>query len=79
MSDDAKCCAMKTAIRYNIISYSSAKNATDAAAITEVAAQPQRFMAGVSVNRPITRELLANIIITTINGAASTPLTTAAQ
>jgi hypothetical protein len=59
--------------------YSRMKNASDAAAITPVAAQPQIAIARDTVNRPITFGLRTISIITAISGAASTPLTTAAQ
>ena len=55
------------------------KNARDAAAITAVAAQPQIAIDGDSVSRPMTLGLRTISIITAMSGAASTPLTTAAQ
>ena len=55
------------------------KNASDAAAITAVAVQPQIAIGIDSVSRPMTRELRTISIITAMSGAASTPLTTAAQ
>ena len=59
--------------------YGRMKNARDAAAITAVAAQPQIAIDRDSVSRPITLGLRTISIITAISGAASTPLTTAAQ
>ena len=60
-------------------SYGRVKNARDAAAITAVAAQPQIAIDRDSVSRPMTLGLRTINIITAISGAASTPLTTAAQ
>lgn len=50
-----------------------------AAAMTAVASQPLIIAPRRSVSRPMARGLLAISIITVISGAASTPLTTAAQ
>jgi hypothetical protein len=55
------------------------KSAKDATAIVAVAAQPQIAIDRDSVSRPITLGLQTINIITAISGAASTPLTTAAQ
>ena len=51
------------------------KNASDAAAITPVAAQPQIAIARDTLKRPMTFGLRTISIITAISGAASTPLT----
>ena len=59
--------------------YGRMKNARDAAAITAVAAQPQIAIDRDSVSRPMTLGLRTISIITAMSGAASTPLTTAAQ
>ena len=57
----------------------NAKKMTVAAAITSVALQPSTDAPKGRVRRPIARALRTMSIITTISGAASTPLTTAAQ
>jgi hypothetical protein len=59
--------------------YGRVKSARDAAAITAVAAQPQIAIDRDSVSRPMTLGLRTISIITAMSGAASTPLTTAAQ
>ena len=59
--------------------YGKMKNASDAAAITPVAVQPQIAIDRDSVSRPMILELRTIIIITAMSGAANTPLTTAAQ
>ena len=48
-------------------------------AITKAVVQPITLIQSGSVNRPITRGLVANFIITTMIGAAITPLMTALQ
>ena len=59
--------------------YGKMKNASDAAAITPVAVQPQIAIDRDSVSRPMILGLRTIIIITAMSGAANTPLTTAAQ
>ena len=66
-------------VRVQPLPYGRMKNARDAAAITAVAAQPQIVIDRDSVSRPMTLGLRTISIITAISGAASTPLTTAAQ
>src|SRR5262245_36746809 len=59
--------------------YGRMKSARDATAIVAVAAQPQIVIDCDSVSRPMTLGFRTINIITAISGAASTPLTTAAQ
>src|SRR5438094_9747607 len=53
--------------------------ASDAAAITAVAAQPNRSSGQVAVKRPMIRRLETITMIATISGTAATPLRTALQ
>jgi hypothetical protein len=55
------------------------KNATAASAMTDVASHPTTSIGRGSVSRPMMRGFIAITIMTAISGAASTPLTTAAQ
>jgi hypothetical protein len=55
------------------------KNPTVASAMTDVASHPITSIGRGRVSRPIMRGFIAITIMTAINGAASTPLTTALQ
>ena len=69
------------AVAYSSSCYeaSDAANPTTQSAITAAVIQPTTFSQRDNVKRPITRGLLAKCIITTIIGAAITPLMIALQ
>jgi len=79
LADQVRTRLLTSSASWYSLTYGRMKNARDAAAITAVAAQPQIAIDRDSVSRPMTLGLRTISIITAMSGAASTPLTTAAQ